>query len=120
MQTVGRPSRPSRPRRPFQVASLLFGAALLGTGVAGANPSTLVASTSTATLKPISQGTLQTMLDATARKLLIPGAVVLLRTPQGEFTATYGTTQLGTMSRPATDTYFRIASNIVHGLRSRQ
>lgn len=111
MQTVIRPSRPSRPRRSLQIASLLFGAALLGTGATGANPSTPVASTSTAALKPISQAALQTMLDATARKLLIPGAVVLLRTPQGEFTATYGTTQLGTMSRPTTDTYFRIASN---------
>ena len=96
MQTVIRP--------------LLFGAALLG-ATAGANPSTLVASTSTAALKPISQTALQTMLDTTARKLLVPGAVVLLRTPQGDFTATYGTTQLGTMSRPTADTYFRIASN---------
>lgn len=32
MQTMNRRSRPSRPRRPFQVAGLLFGAALLGTG----------------------------------------------------------------------------------------
>ena len=62
-------------------------------------------------LKPISQSALQSMLDATARELLIPGAVVLLRTPQGEFTATYGTTQLGTKIPPTTDTYFRIASN---------
>ncbi|HKU80934.1 MAG TPA: serine hydrolase domain-containing protein [Candidatus Tumulicola sp.] len=51
------------------------------------------------------------MLDATARKLLIPGAVILLRTPQGDFTATYGTTQLGTARRPTAGTYFRIASN---------
>jgi len=62
-------------------------------------------------LKPISQSALQSMLDATARELLIPVAVVLLRTPQGEFTATYGTTQLGTKIPPTTDTYFRIASN---------
>jgi D-alanyl-D-alanine carboxypeptidase len=103
-----RPSLPSRPRRPFQVASLLFGAALLGTG---ANPSTPVALTSTAALKPIGQVALQTMVDATARALLIPGAVILLRTPQGDFTAAYGTTKLGTMSRPTADTSFRIASN---------
>ena len=111
MQTVGRPARPSRPRGPFFVASLLFGAALLDAGAAGANPSAPVASTSTGALKRISQVALQTMLDATARKLLIPGAVVLLRTPQGDFTATYGTTRIGAMSRPTTDTYFRIASN---------
>jgi D-alanyl-D-alanine carboxypeptidase len=42
---------------------------------------------------------------------LVPGAVVLLRTPQGEFTVTHGTTRLGTMSPPRADTHFRIASN---------
>ena len=51
------------------------------------------------------------MVDTTAKELLIPGAVVLLRTPQGEFTVTYGTTLLGATSPPSADTYFRIASN---------
>jgi D-alanyl-D-alanine carboxypeptidase len=74
-------------------------------------PSTAVASTTNGALKPLSQAALQTMLDTTARELLIPGAVVLLRTPQGEFTATYGTTELGTKILPAADTYFGIASN---------
>ena len=62
-------------------------------------------------LKPIDQAALQTMVDTTARELLIPGAVVLLRTPQGEFTVTYGTTQLGATTPPRADTHFRIASN---------
>ena len=35
--------------------------------------------------KPIDPAALQTV-DATAKELLIPGAVVLLRTPHGEFT----------------------------------
>jgi hypothetical protein len=39
-------------------------------------------------LKPIDQSALQTMVDTTARELLIPGAVIFLRTPHGEFTAT--------------------------------
>ena len=39
-------------------------------------------------LKPIDQAALQTMVDTTAKELLIPGAVVLLRTPEGEFTIT--------------------------------
>ena len=53
------------------------------------------------------------MVDTTARELLIPGAVVLLRTPQGEFTVAYGTTLLGLGAKipPGADTYFRIASN---------
>jgi D-alanyl-D-alanine carboxypeptidase len=62
-------------------------------------------------LNPIDQSALQAMVDTTARELLIPGAVVLLRTPQGEFTAAYGTTLLGATSPPGVDTHFRIASN---------
>ncbi len=72
----------------------------------GTNPST-----ATTALKPIDQSALQTMVDATARELLVPGAFVLLRTPQGEFTVSYGTTQLGSTSPPNANTYFRIASN---------
>ena len=62
-------------------------------------------------LKPIDQTALQTMVDTIARELLIPGAVVLLRTPRGEFTVTYGTALLGATHPPGTDTHFRIASN---------
>ena len=62
-------------------------------------------------LKQIDQAALQTMVDTTAKELLIPGAVVLLRTPQGEFTVTYGTTLLGATNPPRADTYFRVASN---------
>jgi D-alanyl-D-alanine carboxypeptidase len=45
-------------------------------------------------LKPIDKAALQTLVDTTARELLIPGAVVLLRTPQGEFTVSYVTVSL--------------------------
>src|SRR6266508_5511612 len=62
-------------------------------------------------LKPIDKAALQTLVDTTARELLIPGAMVLLRTPQGEFTVSYGTTLLGANSPPRADTHFRIASN---------
>jgi D-alanyl-D-alanine carboxypeptidase len=51
------------------------------------------------------------MVDKSARELMVPGALVLLRTPQGEFTATYGSTMLGTPIPPTVDTHFRIASN---------
>src|SRR5882724_3613302 len=62
-------------------------------------------------LKPIDKAALQTMVARTARELLIPGALVLLRTPQGEFTVSYGTTVLGAARPPDADTHFRIASN---------
>src|SRR5437868_14051949 len=83
-------------------ASLLVGVALV---IAGCSRP------SSSALKPIDQAALQTMVDTTAKELLVPGAVVLLRTPQGEFTVTHGTTRLGTMSPPRADTRFRIASN---------
>ena len=43
--------------------------------------------------------------------MLVPGAMVILSTPQGKFTVTYGTTLLGATSPPDADTHFRIASN---------
>ena len=51
------------------------------------------------------------MVDKTAKELMVPGALVLLRTPQGDFTVSYGTTELGTDSPPTAGTHFRIASN---------
>ena len=62
-------------------------------------------------LKPIKQAALETMVARTAKELMIPGALVLLRTPQGDFTVSYGTTLLGATSPPNADTHFRIASN---------
>jgi D-alanyl-D-alanine carboxypeptidase len=73
----------------------------------GANATTPPASG----LKQIDQAALQTMLNKTAKELLIPGAVILLRTPQGEFTVTYGTTLLGATTPPHADTHFSAASN---------
>jgi D-alanyl-D-alanine carboxypeptidase len=62
-------------------------------------------------LKPIDAAALQATVDAAAREMLVPGAMVLLRTPQGEFTVSAGTTELGATIPPRADTYFRIASN---------
>src|SRR5438874_12939961 len=87
-------------------ASLLVGVALLI--AACSRPGSTAGSSA---LKPIDPAALKTMVDRTAKELLIPGAVVLLRTPQGEFTVTYGTTLLGATTPPRADTHFRIASN---------
>ena len=46
-----------------------------------------------------------------AKELLVPGAVVLLKTPQGTFHAFVGTTKLGVQTPPDANTHFRIASN---------
>ena len=87
-------------------ASLLVGVALLI--AACSRPGSTAGSSA---LKPIDPAVLQTMVGTAAREMLVPGAVVLLRTPQGEFTVTYGTTLLGATTPPRADTHFRIASN---------
>ncbi|MCX4539969.1 serine hydrolase domain-containing protein [Streptomyces sp. NBC_01565] len=62
-------------------------------------------------LKPIDPAAFQAAVDRAAKKLMVPGAVVLLRTPQGTFHATVGTTELGTANAPDAGDHFRIASN---------
>jgi len=69
------------------------------------------AAVTASTLKPIDPAALRAMVARSARELMVPGALVLLRTPQGEVVASYGTTELGTASPPTADTHFRIASN---------
>ncbi|MBX7433463.1 beta-lactamase family protein [Mycobacterium sp. Y57] len=54
---------------------------------------------------------LQSVVEAATEDLAVPGALVLVRTPQGEVTAAVGTTELGAASPPAAGTHFRIASN---------
>ena len=61
-------------------------------------------------LKPIEPEALQALVDETMKDMLVPGAVVVLRTPEGNVTATYGATELGGDTRPDADTNFRIAS----------
>jgi D-alanyl-D-alanine carboxypeptidase len=87
-------------------ASLLVGFALL---IAACSRPDSTADSSA--LKPIDRAALQSLVDTTIKELLIPGAVVVLRTPQGDFTAASGTTQLNTKNPPRAETQFRIASN---------
>jgi len=62
-------------------------------------------------LKAIDPAALRATVNVTAKEVLVPGALVILSTPQGKFTVTYGTTTLGATIPPRADTHFRIASN---------
>jgi D-alanyl-D-alanine carboxypeptidase len=62
-------------------------------------------------LKTIDPKAFQATVERLAKELMVPGALVLLRTPQGDFTASVGTTALGAQTPPAAGTHFRIASN---------
>jgi D-alanyl-D-alanine carboxypeptidase len=65
----------------------------------------------TTNLKPFEPAALQGVVEATAKDLLLPGAMVLLRTPRGEFAFGYGATELGGTTSPGANTHFRAASN---------
>ena len=65
----------------------------------------------TSALKTIDPKTFQATVEGLAKQLMVPGAVVELRTPQGNFTAAVGTTGLGVQTPPTASTHFRIASN---------
>src|SRR5262249_3898520 len=77
------------------------------------SPATTTATSSApeAPLKTIDLKAFQAVVDAAAEKLRVPGAMVVLRTPQGNFNVAVGTTELGAQTPPAADTHFRIASN---------
>jgi D-alanyl-D-alanine carboxypeptidase len=82
-----------------------------------AEPNTVTSATTHATsaassaLKTIDPQAFQAVVEGLAKDLRVPGAMVLLHTPQGRFTAAVGTTELGAQTPPAANTHFRIASN---------
>ena len=108
----------ARPRHPVPVRlrvlvskrRLLFGFIVLLAACSKVSTPPATAAGSSA-LKRIDPKALQGAVEATARELLVPGAEVLLRTPQGDFQMSYGTTQIGRATLPRADTHFRIASN---------
>ncbi|GIF91126.1 serine hydrolase domain-containing protein [Catellatospora chokoriensis] len=62
-------------------------------------------------LKQIDQASLQAAVDTAVKQMLVPGAVVLVCTPQGSHAVLSGTLQRGAQTPPATGTHFRIGSN---------
>ena len=55
-------------------------------------------------LKPFDAAALQRVVEATAKEMLLPGAMVLLRTPQGDWAFGYGATELGGATSPRVPT----------------
>jgi D-alanyl-D-alanine carboxypeptidase len=82
------------------------------TTTAGSGTTTTTGSPSASpALKPVDQASLQAAVEKAAKEMLVPGAMVALRTPQGSYTAVVGTTELGKQTPPDANTNFRIASN---------
>jgi D-alanyl-D-alanine carboxypeptidase len=85
------------------LAAAACAAVLLTSPTATAEPSSA--------LRLIDPARLQAVVDTAARAMLVPGALVLVQTPQGSYSTAVGTTELGAAAPPQTATHFRIASN---------
>lgn len=81
----------------------------VATSTAGA--STDAAPAVAPSLKPLDQAGLTALFEATAAEYGQPGAAMLLRTPEGDFTATYGVTAPGGSTPVSVDDHIRIGSN---------
>ena len=62
------------------------------TALSSSATTTTTAPASNSALKTIDPQAFQAVVDATAKQLKVPGAMVVLRTPQGNFNAAFGTT----------------------------
>jgi D-alanyl-D-alanine carboxypeptidase len=114
---------PSQRQRRFEATSIAMAcAALIVAGCSSTtSPSATSESTTTMTatgspstssaLRQIDQAALQTIVEKATKEMLVPGAVVAIRTPQGNHTVSVGTTELGKQRPPEMNTHFRIASN---------
>lgn len=114
--------RVSRRALPVRVATLGVVAVVVAAGcssnsqpeVSSASPSTTTTATAAPTssaLKTIDPEALRGVVQNLADGLKVPGAMVVIRTPQGTFDVAVGTTEQGAQTPPAPDTHFRIASN---------
>jgi D-alanyl-D-alanine carboxypeptidase len=83
----------------------------LGAAVVAVFATGIAMGASTPGLKPIDPAALHATVEGAAKELLLPGAMVLLQTPQGNFAFGYGTTELGLADPPRAETHFRAASN---------
>jgi len=75
---------------------------LLLVGIASAEPDSLNS------VDPVE---FQSLVTETTQAMKVPGAVVLLRTPQGQFVFATGTSEIGQRTIPHGKTHYRIASN---------
>jgi D-alanyl-D-alanine carboxypeptidase len=110
-----------RPRRFEAMPIAMACAALVMAGCSSTTSSTTSESSTPLTttgspsaspaLKPIDQAALKAVVEKATKAMLVPGAVVAIRTPQGNYTAAVGTTELGKQTPPEMNTHFRIASN---------
>ncbi len=62
-------------------------------------------------LRPIDVAAMRGTVERLAKEMLVPGAVVILRTPSGEFTTTYGVTTYRGAAPTGFEQHVRVGSN---------
>jgi len=93
------------------LATALTLTACTGTPSSSPGPASSAAADAVPELKPLDQGGLTATFEEMAKDLDQPGAVLLVRTPQGDFTATYGTVSPTSTTPVSVDDHIRIGSN---------
>ena len=83
------------------------GSSISPSGTAGPAPS---ASSADGALQPFDQAALEQTFSEAARELRVPGSVMLLRTPGGNLTRTYGVRSLGGSDQVTPEDHVRIGS----------
>ncbi|WP_427016982.1 serine hydrolase domain-containing protein [Pseudarthrobacter sp. P1] len=74
-------------------------------------PSSSSTTAATSALLPFDAAALKVAFESGAKELLVPGAVMLLRTPAGSLTAAYGVRELGGTDPVTVDDHIRVGSN---------
>ncbi|MGX2954591.1 serine hydrolase domain-containing protein [Shewanella sp. JL219SE-S6] len=62
-------------------------------------------------LNPVDTAKMQQTVEQLAKEMLVPGAVVILRTPRGDFKTAYGVTRYGGSEATDFDQHVRVGSN---------
>ncbi|MGX5696023.1 serine hydrolase domain-containing protein [Agromyces soli] len=96
---------------PIIALALVAGASLVGCTAAQAGDATPTPTAVESGLPSIDTAAVESAFEAKAEELGVPGAVLLLRTPDGEFTASYGARGLDDPTPPTVDDHVRIGSN---------
>lgn len=90
--------------RPLWPLAIIAGAALLSAASLDRTPSSHA-------LRPLDKTALQKIVETTAKDLLVPGAVAILRTPIGDFSTTFGSATFGGSVSVSADQHIRVGSN---------
>ncbi len=112
---VPRPTRRPAKARAAAIAgavalSVFVGACSSSTNTTGGSGGSGTAKSS-ATINPVDQAELESTVAELAREMMVPGAVVLLRTSDGTATVTYGTQTLNGSTPVSLDDHIRVGSN---------